>query len=382
MMYKSKVVWCLCLLLAGLAVVAVVPHIAHAETICNACKGTGKILEMASECPVRVQEDVTIGYNIRRGNHGYVIGKDPIRETQYVHPSYCQKCNGSGVIYPTCKYCGGKGVIYSAAEKEAMRKAEENAAAEQKAKEAKERAKWEAERPMREQAKREALAKWEAERPAREAAEAAETERIRKEEAERERQARQEQARREQEQARQEQEQARQEQLKRQKEASAYVSRGISYHERGRFEEAIGFYNLALKLDPNADVQEYLEMAKKKKKLKNVKQKREHVDQELERLKKELKGLAAKELEGLAAQERIKEAEPVRQSYGASIFIGTLPAKAEIYIAGKLVGKSNEGKLQVPVGTYQVKFVKDGIEKTETMTFKSGENPTMFVPLK
>lgn len=84
----------------------------------------------------------------------------------------------------------------------------------------------------------------------------------------------------------------------------------------------------------------------------------------------------------LAAQERIKEAEPVRQSYGASIAIGTLPANAEIYIGGKLVGKSNEGKLQVPVGTYQVKFVKDGIEKTETMTFKPGENPTMFVPLK
>ena len=260
-----------CLLLAGLGIVAVVPRVVHAETICNACKGTGKILEMQTECPVRVQKEVTIGYNIRRWPDGMVKGKDPITERQYVHPSYCQKCNGSGVIYPECKYCGGTGVIYSAAEKEAMRKAEEKAAAEQKAKEAKERAernaKWEAERPVREaaaaaraeqqdkvaeQAKREALAEWETERLAKEAAEAAKV-------AERKRQ--------EERQA----ELARQEQLKRQKEASAYVSRGISYHERGRFEEAIGYYNLALKLEPNADVQEYLEMAKKKKKLKQKK---------------------------------------------------------------------------------------------------------------
>jgi hypothetical protein len=74
--------------------------------------------------------------------------------------------------------------------------------------------------------------------------------------------------------------------------------------------------------------------------------------------------------------------EAAEPNYGASIAIGTLPANAEIYIGGKLVGKSNAGKLQVPVGTHQVKFVKDGIEKTETMTFKSGENPTKFVPLK
>jgi len=67
---------------------------------------------------------------------------------------------------------------------------------------------------------------------------------------------------------------------------------------------------------------------------------------------------------------------------GASIFIATLPPKAEVYIGGKLVGTSNEGKLQVPVGTHQVRFVKDGAEKTETMTFQPGENPTKFVSLK
>jgi len=75
-------------------------------------------------------------------------------------------------------------------------------------------------------------------------------------------------------------------------------------------------------------------------------------------------------------------ARPAASAAGASIFIATLPAKAEVYIGGKLVGTSNEGKLQVPVGTHQVRFVKGDVEKTETMTFQPGENPTKFVPLK
>jgi uncharacterized protein (TIGR02145 family) len=48
----------------------------------------------------------------------------------------------------------------------------------------------------------------------------------------------------------------------------AYNSRGIAYHINGDFEKAIADYNMVLKLNPNANVQEYLEMAKKKKKLK------------------------------------------------------------------------------------------------------------------
>jgi hypothetical protein len=67
---------------------------------------------------------------------------------------------------------------------------------------------------------------------------------------------------------------------------------------------------------------------------------------------------------------------------GASIFIATLPPKADVYVGGKLVGTTNEGELQVPVGTHQVKFVKDGVEKTETITFNPGKNPTRFVNLK
>ena len=66
---------------------------------------------------------------------------------------------------------------------------------------------------------------------------------------------------------------------------------------------------------------------------------------------------------------------------GASIFIATLPSHADVYIGGRHIGRSNDGELQVPVGTHQVRFVKGNVEKTESMTFSPGKNPTLFVPL-
>jgi transcriptional antiterminator Rof (Rho-off) len=69
-------------------------------------------------------------------------------------------------------------------------------------------------------------------------------------------------------------------------------------------------------------------------------------------------------------------------STGATIFIATLPPKADIYVGEKFVGVSNSGELPFPIGTHQVKFVKDGIEKTEKMTISPGKNQTRFVNLK
>ena len=80
-----------------------------------------------------------------------------------------------------------------------------------------------------------------------------------------------------------------------------------------------------------------------------------------------------------------QDARPKKQTSTAAteakIFILTRPAKADIYIGKRFVGISSEGKLQVPVGTHQVKFIKNGIEKTETMTFQAGDNPTKVVVL-
>jgi hypothetical protein len=66
---------------------------------------------------------------------------------------------------------------------------------------------------------------------------------------------------------------------------------------------------------------------------------------------------------------------------GASIFIASLPPQADVYIGGRLIGRTNDGELQVPAGTHQVRFVKGNLEKTESMTFNAGRNPTRFVNL-
>jgi uncharacterized protein (TIGR02145 family) len=97
-------------------------------------------------------------------------------------------------------------------------------------------------------------------------AERQEQERIAREEVER---ARQERERIAQEQLAREQEQERQKKLEQQKILESYIAQGIEYHTKGKFEDAIKFYNMALELNQyNTDIREYLEMAKKKKKLK------------------------------------------------------------------------------------------------------------------
>jgi uncharacterized protein (TIGR02145 family) len=428
-MFRSKVVCSLCLLLAGLGIVAVVPHIAHAATRCEACKGTGK--DICEFC----------------GGRG------------------CAQCNWKGVLYDCildfcvpakCEYCGGTGVIYTPAEKEEMRKA--------KAKEEKERAEYVAKQNelerLRVQAARASIGTftdsrdgkrykkitigaktWMAENlnynaytskcyenieeyclgygrlynwetalvacPAgfhlptdaewtaltnyvgggsrnlkstsgwykdydifsktdgngtntfefsalpggsgrsdgrfleagngywwsateydashayrrlmsysdnyvdRDSKNKTNLYSVRCVEGVDEEQERMKQKaqRNEQERERQEKERARQEEARKQAEERTmtierYINYGIDSHTKGNFDDAIKWYNKALQLNPNLNIQEYIEMAKKKKKLKNVKQKRERlndvgneiekrerlndVDNEIERLRKEL----------------------------------------------------------------------------------------------
>jgi len=69
------------------------------------------------------------------------------------------------------------------------------------------------------------------------------------------------------------------------------------------------------------------------------------------------------------------------EDVGASIIIHTEPAEANVYVEGRFVGVTNKDKLLVPIGTHEVKFVKGNLEKTETMTFKAGENPAKRVVL-
>jgi anti-anti-sigma factor len=66
----------------------------------------------------------------------------------------------------------------------------------------------------------------------------------------------------------------------------------------------------------------------------------------------------------------------------ATIFISSMPPVADVYMDGKLIGKTNISKLNVTSGTHSMKYVKGAIEVTEDMTFKSGDNPSHLVILK
>ena len=75
-------------------------------------------------------------------------------------------------------------------------------------------------------------------------------------------------------------------------------------------------------------------------------------------------------------------AAPASSGESATIFISSMPPVADVYMDGKLIGKTNISKLNVSPGTHSMKFVKGTIEVTEDMTFKPGDNPSHFLILK
>ena len=66
----------------------------------------------------------------------------------------------------------------------------------------------------------------------------------------------------------------------------------------------------------------------------------------------------------------------------ATIFISSMPPVADVYMDGKLIGKTNISKLNVTAGSHTLKYVKGAVEVTEDMTFKPGDNPSHLVILK
>ena len=65
-----------------------------------------------------------------------------------------------------------------------------------------------------------------------------------------------------------------------------------------------------------------------------------------------------------------------------TIFISSLPPMAEVYMDGKLIGKTNIDKLQITSGTHTMKFSKGDKELTKQMTFNAGENPSQLIRIK
>ncbi len=66
----------------------------------------------------------------------------------------------------------------------------------------------------------------------------------------------------------------------------------------------------------------------------------------------------------------------------ATIFISSIPPVADVYLDGRLIGKTNITKLNVFTGTHTMRFSKNGKEVTKDMTFSGGENPSVMVKIQ
>lgn len=65
----------------------------------------------------------------------------------------------------------------------------------------------------------------------------------------------------------------------------------------------------------------------------------------------------------------------------ASIFIASIPPVADVYLDGKLIGKTNVTELIMPAGTHSLTFVKGPKELVKAITVKPGSNPSQMVRL-
>jgi anti-anti-sigma factor len=98
---------------------------------------------------------------------------------------------------------------------------------------------------------------------------------------------------------------------------------------------------------------------------------------------------AAAEREAAAAKVAAKVAAAAEPAVGGgeggeigTIFIATIPPVAEVYMDGKLLGKSNVDELSVTSGTHSMKFVKAGKEFSKEMSFKPGKNPSQMIKIQ
>lgn len=65
----------------------------------------------------------------------------------------------------------------------------------------------------------------------------------------------------------------------------------------------------------------------------------------------------------------------------ASIYFASLPPIAEVYLNGKLVGRTNVAELKLPSGTHVLRFVKGAKEVTQEITLQPGKNPSRLIRL-
>ena len=88
------------------------------------------------------------------------------------------------------------------------------------------------------------------------------------------------------------------------------------------------------------------------------------------------------EPEPQAVPEPVRAPAPVATSSGdASIFIASIPPVADVYLNGKLVGRTNLSEIKLPSGTLTLRFVKGPKEVTQEITLQPGKNPSRLVRL-
>jgi len=89
--------------------------------------------------------------------------------------------------------------------------------------------------------------------------------------------------------------------------------------------------------------------------------------------------------EPVARPETTPTPTPVSSSFSggeATIFIASIPPVADVFLDGKLVGKTNVSEIKLPAGTHNLKFVKGVKEVTKAITVQPGKNPSQMVRLQ
>ncbi|MFW6209856.1 MAG: PEGA domain-containing protein, partial [Spirochaetota bacterium] len=88
----------------------------------------------------------------------------------------------------------------------------------------------------------------------------------------------------------------------------------------------------------------------------------------------------AAQAEKVAAAEKAAAQAPAGEP--GSIFIASIPPVADVYMDGKMIGKTNIAELKVVSGKHTMKFVKGAKEVTREMTFQPGKNPSQMIRIQ
>jgi len=92
------------------------------------------------------------------------------------------------------------------------------------------------------------------------------------------------------------------------------------------------------------------------------------------------KATAEREAAQRAAEKAVASAPA--EVVDATIFFNSLPPMAEIYVDGRLVGKTNVKPVSLKPGSHTFEFKKDGMSAKYSATLRSGKNTAPMIRLE